>query len=714
MLAIMRQFEQMEQKEKAKAGPTTPRSDGRPGVDESGDAEAPGSCKKRKEGDDEEAMSARKKPRPGDDENKTAGSPRKPDEAADAKAAPKPRGRPPLQKMTGKQKMLAEREAAGVLVALRAHRASTDAPHPVLPRKGSAPVVVSAAAAAVNTEYAVVQKCLRFRGKKSYCGVHAVQAALADLAEHEPHTRCAPDWLPAERKARLNPHRRLLDKKRFPAIKSCLAKWTQEREMREKNAHLETKVEVKCEPQDGEVKPEVMDLDLDKTDVKRECDEDKEEAAAAIKSEGGDNGIKLEGGEQSGDTGDAVAPAASSSTSKPDVKFPRREHSQGLQGDAPDRRDSDRHGPWAPPTSNHTGTDMMRIRDEPATSAQRITTGYGSLAISIPLGGAQHGSQYGWDQRARGAEASPQVKTESAGQDPANADQRWQRGAEGSAMWMGKRDSQSMSTSGPNSPSKSSNASNAANSWDRKDRVDSRSSKGDADQDARWQRGKDSPGHWMGKRDGPPMPSSPRVGGDATRNWDPRGRTSAWDQPPHPGDLQRESSFSKDVSQPERDMDRSSTIRNLPDMREIRREPSPPPMRRRVPSPPRSMYGGEMRDRGMDMAGGGVGGAGGGLSRESLRREREDALMRDREPPDREPPSRFMRSEIVRSEIRSKAPDRASDSPRSRGMLNQWDLGHRARSPRPIDRLVSSVGCRAVCPVHVLCQRAVQLLRNLF
>jgi hypothetical protein len=88
--------------------------------------------------------------------------------------------------------------------------------------------------------------------------------------------------------------------------------------------------------------------------------------------------------------------------------------------------------------------------------------------------------------------------------------------------------------------------------------------------------------------------------------------------------------------------------------------------------------------------------------------------MRDREPPDREPPSRFMRSEIVRSEIRSKAPDRASDSPRSRGMLNQWDLGHRARSPRPIDRLVSSVGCRAVCPVHVLCQRAVQLLRNLF
>ena len=52
MLAIMRQFEQMEQKEKAKAEPATPRSNGRPGGDESGNVEAPGSCKKRKEGDD--------------------------------------------------------------------------------------------------------------------------------------------------------------------------------------------------------------------------------------------------------------------------------------------------------------------------------------------------------------------------------------------------------------------------------------------------------------------------------------------------------------------------------------------------------------------------------------------------------------------------------------------------------------------------------------
>ena len=137
------------------------------------------------------------------------------------------------------------------------------------------------------------------------------------------------------------------------------------------------------------------------------------------------------------------------------------------------------------------------------------------------------------------------------------------------------------------------------------------------------------------------------------------------------------------------------------------------------------MYGGEMRDRGMDMgggsggSGGGGGGSsgnsgnsgnsgsnsgGGGLSRESLRREREDALLRDREPlnreplirepPEREPPrfirSEIVRSEIVRSEIRSNVPERASDSPRSRGILNQWDLGPRARSPRPLDRCV---GC---------------------
>ena len=224
----------------------------------------------------------------------------------------------------------------------------------------------------------------------------------------------------------------------------------------------------------------------------------------------------------------------------------------------------------------------------------------------------------------------------------------------------------------------------------------------------------------MGKRDGsgpPPMPSSPRVG-DPPGNWGPRSsaRTSAWDQPPSQSELLRES---KDAAMPDREMDRSSAIRNLPDMREMRREPSPLPMRRRVPTPPRSMYGGEMRDRGMDMGGGSGGGGGGssgnsgnsgsnsgggGLSRESLRREREDALLRDREPlnreplirepPEREPPrfirSEIVRSEIVRSEIRSNVPERASDSPRSRGILNQWDLGPRARSPRPLDRCV---GC---------------------
>jgi len=42
---------------------------------------------------------------------------------------------------------------------------------------------------------------------------------------------------------------------------------------------------------------------------------------------------------------------------------------------------------------------------------------------------------------------------------------------------------------------------------------------------------------------------------------------------------------------------------------------------------------------------------------------------------DSESPSEIVRSEIARSEIRSNAPVRASDSPRSRAMLNQWDLG---------------------------------------
>ena len=47
MQAIMRQFEQMEQKEKARAGPATPRADGRPSgdKDEVFDADTLGSCK---------------------------------------------------------------------------------------------------------------------------------------------------------------------------------------------------------------------------------------------------------------------------------------------------------------------------------------------------------------------------------------------------------------------------------------------------------------------------------------------------------------------------------------------------------------------------------------------------------------------------------------------------------------------------------------------
>ena len=684
MLAIMRQFEQMEQKEKAKGGPTTPRADGRPGErDEFFEADATGSCKKRKEGDDEDAASARKKPRPGD-EDKAASSPRKPDDAADAKSATKHRGRPAGQKLTGKQKMMLEEAAGGVLVALRHHRASKDGPHPVLPRN-DAKIRVSSVASFVDNEYSAVQKSLRFPGKKAYCWV---QAALSDLSEHEPHTRCSPDWLPAEKRARLNPHRRLIDKKRFPAFKSCLAKWTSECQVQETSPPIEAKVKVEADPADH--KDISMDTDLDHVSVKPEPSDETKETEAANQSTGNEIvGVKHEVGEERGGAGDpATSTAAStlSTASKAEVKIPRRELSQG---DLAEKRDT-RHGPWTPSMSNHNGSDSSRFRDEPPP-AQRITTGYGSLAITIPLGGAQHVPQFAWDQRGRGPDASLQVKKEGAGQDPAsNNDQRWPRGAESPGVWMGKRDAPSASTSGPNSPSKVSNASNAATSWDRKDRPESRPTKGDVDQDTRWQHGKDSPGRWIGKREGiAAMPSSPRVG-DAARNWDLR-RTSAWDQPPHQGDGQRENSFSKDAPLPDRDIDRSSAIRNLPDMREMRREPSPPPLRRRVPSPPRALYSGEMRDRGMDMQGGGNVGAGGGLSRESLRREREDALMRDREPPERDPPSRFMRSEIVRSEIRSKVPDRTGDSPRSRGLLNQWDLGPRARSPRPLDRFLFCV-----------------------
>jgi len=241
------------------------------------------------------------------------------------------------------------------------------------------------------------------------------------------------------------------------------------------------------------------------------------------------------------------------------------------------------------------------------------------LAITIPVGGLPHTSHYGWDQRSRISESSPLVKDGAAQDLGGNNDKRWPRAADSPGMWMGKRDGPGpgpspTSLAGPNSPSKGSSAA-AAGSWDRgRERsTEARSSK-DTDQDARWQRGKDSPGHWMGKREGSglaPMPSSPRVG-DSSANWGPRGssRASAWDQPPLPGEIAREPS-SKDGPMPERDLDRSSAIRNLPDMREMRREPSPPSMRRRVPTPPRSMYSVDMRDRCMDMGvGAEVAGAG--------------------------------------------------------------------------------------------------------
>mmetsp|Transcript_39739 Transcript_39739/g.81374 ORF Transcript_39739/g.81374 Transcript_39739/m.81374 type:complete len:1709 (+) Transcript_39739:173-5299(+) len=151
-------------------------------------------------------------------------------------------------------------------------------------------------------------------------------------------------------------------------------------------------------------------------------------------------------------------------------------------------------------------------------------------------------------------------------------------------------------------------------------------------------------------------------------------RASAWDQPPPQmqnaplGGSLKAKSISPAV---DREVERSNAIRNLPDMRDIRRiEPSPPPLmtRRRMPSPPpRPLYTGEMRERGMNVAEG-------GLSRESLRREREDALLRER---DRFGPS---------------PAGSGVDSPRSRAMLDrplpvsQWDVAPRSRSPRTMDR----------------------------
>jgi len=322
--------------------------------------------------------------------------------------------------------------------------------------------------------------------------------------------------------------------------------------------------------------------------------------------------------------------AAPLSSIKLEPRIHRREHSDS------DRADADRHVPSAP------YADRTRFKE--AVAGRQVTTGYGSLAIIIPLGGSQHGSQYAWDQRARSWDVSPLTKNDPAGlgQDfGGNVDQRWQRANDSPKTWIGKREGL---TPRPNSPSKLDSVAAAVNSWERAiDRSKGRSSSV----------------------------------GDSARNWGLRGagRASAWDQPPPQGETPRGKSFSKDVLMADRDVDRSSAISNLPDMREMRCEPSPPPMRRRVPTPPpRSMYSGEMRERGMDMVGGGsgVGGGGGGgggedLSRESLRRERQDALVHDCEPLERDPPPRFkhseiVRSEIVRSEIRSNAPKRASDS----------------------------------------------------
>ena len=737
MQAYMRQFALLEQKEKAKTEPCTPRPQGKAGEDTCAETQGPASQKKRKEAEEDDANSSRKKPKSTDEDKQPTDSPRGTDKdiATEAKPTPasKARGRPPHQKLTGKQKIGAEKEATGTLVALRSYKASHDAPRAVRPRREpEVKLADTTFPIPGQTEYNVVQKCLRFAGKKSYTWI---EAQLAHLAEHVPHAAGAPDWLPASRKARLNPGRRMIDKKRFPAIKSCLAKWTYESHMQEKAAafsaisskesdstialdvtHLKT--EDPREPASPDDIPEVEmamggkddgTQDFASNAIKQESCADfvKIEGAASIKQENPQEDVKAErGGEDSKGSASKSSASAAAPSSKAEIRIPRKEH-QHVDTDRPeaDRKKNE--------NGSNASMERSRFGDAPAVGGQRVL-GYGSLAITIPVGGSQHASQYGWDQRVRNSDTTSLVKNGPGGQDLAGTpDQRWQRGAESPAMWGSKREGTgppATSLSGPSSPSKIGNSALSSSSWDRsigRDRSEARSSKSDADQDARWQRSKDiSPGHVLGKRDsapprdgGPPSPTRDSTGNWARSSREGSGRTSAWDQPPSQGETQGEGGgLSRDASMADRDTDRSSSaIRNLADIsHDLRRDSSPLPLRRRVSTPPRGIY--EMRDRGMDMSVGPVGGAGGGgLSRESLRREREDALLRDREPAERDPPPRFMRSEIVRSEIRSSAPERANDSPRSRGMLNQWDVGPRARSPRPLDRSLSLSLCLSLC-----------------
>ena len=693
MMAIMRQFELMEKKEQAKHAPATPRAEGR---GEDGSEGPDGTTKKRRDFDDDDDVGVNKRPKGQEDE--ATSSPRAPQSSAMSKA----RGRPQVHKMTAKQKIKAEKEAAGLLTVLRSHKVSHDQPKACLPRAATLQDLRPCTLWQKQNEYDVIQKSLRFSGKKSYCWIHAV---LADLTEYEPYSKGSQEWLPAERKARLNPNRRNVDKRRFPVIKSHLARWAYDCELKEKaedkaliaaaKAAAAARQDIKYEHIEDtsktEESPKTAEITEETANVKVEV---KVEDAAASVAAGAPDVTSAEVSAENMGPGTPSAMTSSSIKTETSIpRIPRREQPA----------DVDRQ-----PT--YPGPERMRV-NEPSQTGQRITTGYGSLAISIPVGGSQHASQYSsWDQRARGSDASPLVKNDPGNQDlGGNRDQRRQRGTE-SPGWIGKRDGPGPPPMQPLPAASSTKIANAQpENWDRgRDRSEGRSSKSEPDQEARWQRGKDSLGHWAGKRDGsgPPMPSSPRVV-DAAGSWAARnpGRHSAWDKPPDQVGPPRDGAFTKE---PERDTDRAGGARGharsmLTDMREVRREPSPPSLRgeirRRGQTPPRSIYGGDPRDRGMDMAGGG---GGGGLSRERLRREREEIVMgRDREPHERDPPpprgfmrSEIVRSEIVRSEIRATAPERASDSPRSRGMgaaPSQWDLGPRARSPRPLDRYMMCV-----------------------
>jgi len=162
MMAIMRQIEQTEQKEKTNAGPSTPHADGKCDRDEAEDSvevELPASHKKRKECENEDLSSCRKKPRAGDE----------------------------------KQKQMQEKEAVGALVGLQSHKVVTDAPRPVLLSMGK-----STSHPVLQGEYDTVTKSLRFHGKKGYKQLLIICLSISHIKRARPsgfQHRKRPVWI---------------------------------------------------------------------------------------------------------------------------------------------------------------------------------------------------------------------------------------------------------------------------------------------------------------------------------------------------------------------------------------------------------------------------------------------------------------------------------------------------------------------------------------